>query len=97
MISWILQEKRILKKNKKTLPYVYLLNILQGERAERFKDLTQQEGKVSQQPWAEKQACLKKIAVEEGVVQYCQVMYEIFRQKANEIRVRLEQMAEIPS
>jgi competence protein ComQ len=71
--------------NKKTLPYVYLLNILQGETAERFKELTQIEGKGLHKFGNKELEFLKKIAVEEGVVQYCKVMYEIFRQKAMDI------------
>ena len=71
--------------NKKTLPNVYLLNTLQGEMAERFKDLTQ---KVSEGAYRIKdmdREYIKQLALEEGVVPYCTVMYEIYCQKAREI------------
>jgi competence protein ComQ len=77
--------KKDFVKNKKTLPYVYLLNILQGESAERFGKLTQIEDNEKNKLGNIEQEFLKRITIDEGVVQYCKVMYEIFRQKAMDI------------
>ncbi len=77
--------KKDFVKNKKTLPYVYLLNILQGESAERFGKLTRIEDNEKNKLGNIEQEFLKRITIDEGVVQYCKVMYEIFRQKAMEI------------
>lgn len=71
--------------NTKTLPNVYLLNILRDETAERFKELTQTKGKGLRRLGNEELRYLKNLAVNEGAVHYCKVMYEIFRQKAKEI------------
>jgi len=70
---------------KKTLPYVYLLSVLKDEAAGRFKDLTQMEGKGLQRLGNEERDDLKQIVLDEGVVDYCSVMYEIFQQKSMEI------------
>ena len=71
--------------NTKTLPYVYLLSILQRQ-PERFKEITRlQSSKESHRFRDEEREYLKQIAVAEGVAHYCKVMYEIFRQRALEI------------
>lgn len=70
--------------NTKTLPYVYLLSVLQRQ-PERFKKLTQLQGKGSHRFGNVEQDYLKQIAIAEGVAHYCKVMYEIFRQKAMDI------------
>ncbi|MDR3602089.1 MAG: polyprenyl synthetase family protein [Desulfosporosinus sp.] len=79
------EKKNDFINNKKTLPYVYLLNMLKGNTAERFKELTQMGGKGSQRFGKEEQGYLKQLAIDEGVVHYCRVMYEIFREKSMEI------------
>ncbi|NLI91570.1 MAG: polyprenyl synthetase [Peptococcaceae bacterium] len=71
--------------NKKTLPYVYLLNTLKDEKAEQFKELTQWKGQGIHKFGNEEKEKLKLIATEEGVTPFCTVMYEIYRQKAQEI------------
>lgn len=71
--------------NTKTLPNVYLLNILRDETAERFKELTQAKDKGLRRIGNEELRYLKNLAVNEGAVHYCKVMFEIFRQKAEEI------------
>jgi competence protein ComQ len=68
------QKKNDFVLNKKTLPYVYLLNTLEGENAECFRKLRDNKENMHEQ--------LKQLVVNEGAVSYCKVMYEIFRQKA---------------
>lgn len=79
------EDKSDFVNNRKTLPYVYLLNILQGNKAEQFKELTQNEGNGIQRLGKEEQGYLKQLTLEEGAVHYGRVMYEIFRQESMEI------------
>ncbi len=79
------EKKNDLVNNRKTLPYVYLLNILKGEVADRFKELTQMEGQGSHGFDDREQEYLKQLAFDEGVVHYCTVMYEVFRQRSMDI------------
>ncbi|CDX00137.1 Geranylgeranyl pyrophosphate synthase-like protein [Desulfitobacterium hafniense] len=71
--------------SKKTLPYVYLLNTLKGEAAERFKELTQRCVKGEQGFGEKEREYVRQLAAEEGVALYCTVMFEIYCQKAREI------------
>lgn len=75
------EKKKDFIKNKKTLPYVYLLNVLKGQKAEKFKELT----KGLREFGDEEQNYLSQLAVDEGVIHYCRVMYEMFREKSLEI------------
>ena len=79
------EKKNDFVNNTKTLPFVYLLSVLKGEAADRFKDLTQIESKGLRRFGYEEQNYLKQIAINEGVVPYCTVMYEVFRQKSMNI------------
>jgi len=79
------EQKKDFVNNKKTLPYVYLLNILKGNTAKQFKELTQMNGNGLPRFGKEEQEYLKQLATNEGVVHYCRVMYEIFRKKSMEI------------
>ena len=79
------EKKKDFINNKKTLPYVFLLNILKGQKAEQFKELTQMEGNGVQRFGKEEQGYLKQLAIDEGVVHYCRVMYELFREKSMDI------------
>lgn len=79
------ETKKDFVNNRKTLPYVYLLNILNGKKGEQFKELTQMEDKGVQRFGNEEQDYLKQLASDEGVVHYCRVMYEIYREKATKI------------
>lgn len=74
------EKKNDFVKNRKTLPYVYLLNVLEGNSAEQFNKLTQMTEEVSL--INDGQERLRQLVITEGVVPYCTVMYEIFRQKA---------------
>ena len=71
--------------NTKTLPVVYLTSILNGEACDRFKEITQAGNKGFNQFGDKERDYLKQITADEGVAQFCTVMYEIFREKAREI------------
>lgn len=75
------EKKKDFIKNKKTLPYVYLLNVLKGKTAEKFKELT----KGLKEFGDEEQNYLRHLVVDEGVIHYCRVIYEMFREKSLEI------------
>lgn len=77
--------KKDFVNNKKTLPYVYLLNTLNGRKAEQFKELSQIKGNGLKRFGNEEQGYLKQLAIDEGVVHYCRVMYELFKEKSMEI------------
>ena len=83
------EKKKDFVSNRKTLPYVYLVNILKGKLAEEFKELTQIEGKDLLPFGKKEQEYIKQLAMDEGAVHYCRVMYEIFREKAMEIILTL--------
>ncbi|KLU66417.1 (2E,6E)-farnesyl diphosphate synthase [Desulfosporosinus acididurans] len=78
-------KKKDFVNHKKTLPYVYLLNILKGKQAKQFKELTQLKGNVLERFGKEEQGNLQQLTLDEGAVHYGRVMYELFRQKSMEI------------
>ena len=78
------EKKKDFLNSTKTLPYVYLLCMLQRQ-PERFQELTQLQGQGLHRFGNEEREYLKQIAIDEGVAHYCKVMYEIFRQKAMDI------------
>ncbi|MHB8125912.1 MAG: polyprenyl synthetase family protein [Desulfitobacteriaceae bacterium] len=82
------EKKNDFINNTKTLPYVYLLCILQGQ-PERFQELTQLQGQGLHRFGNEEREYLKQIAIAEGVAHYCKVMYEIFRHKAMDIMMAI--------
>lgn len=82
-------KKKDFINNKKTLPHVYLSNTLQGEAAERFKELTQGHNERENKIEEHEKELIRQLAVEEGVAPYCTVMYEIYCQKAREILERI--------
>lgn len=79
------EDKSDFINNRKTLPYVYLLNILQGEKAVRFKELTQIKSKGISRFGKEEKDKLKQLTIDEGAAHYGRVMYELFRQTSLEI------------
>ena len=79
------EKKKDFVNNKKTLPYVYLLNILKGHPGEKFKELTRTLGNGVQRFGKEEQEYLKQLAIDEGVLHYSRVMYEILREKSMDI------------
>ncbi|MDR3586340.1 MAG: polyprenyl synthetase family protein [Desulfosporosinus sp.] len=83
------EKKKDFIYNRKTLPYVYLLTILKGDEADRFKELTQMQRENIHSFGKEEQEFLKRLTYNEGVGQYCTVMYEIFRQKSMEVMMAI--------
>jgi competence protein ComQ len=79
------EKKKDFFNNRKTLPYVYLSSVLEGENAKIFKELTKVKDIDSHIFREEKCEKVKKMVIDEGVVQYCTIMYEIFRQKSMDI------------
>ena len=79
------EEKNDFIYQRKTLPYVYLLSVLKGETAKRFKDLTEIERKGLHSFGDKERDSLKQIVLDEGVVHYCTVLCEIYRQNSMEI------------
>jgi len=79
------EKKKDFVNHKKTLPYVYLLNILKGKPAEQFKELTQLKSNGLERFGKEEQGYLKQLTLDEGAFHYGRVMYELFRQKSMEI------------
>ncbi|AET65881.1 geranylgeranyl pyrophosphate synthase [Desulfosporosinus orientis DSM 765] len=75
------EKKNNFINNTKTLPYVYLLNILRSQ-PEHYKELLTLQNKGLRSFESKEREQLAKIAADEGVAQYCKVMYEIYRQKA---------------
>ena len=80
------EKKKDFVDHKKTLPYVYLLNILTGDKAKQFEKLIQMT-KDKELKWfgQEEQDALKQLVIDEGVVHYCRIMYELFREKSMKI------------
>ncbi|HWQ43248.1 MAG TPA: polyprenyl synthetase family protein [Desulfosporosinus sp.] len=76
------ENKKDFVNSKKTLPYVYLLNILKGNKAEQFKELTQIKANGLNTFGKQEQDYLTQLSIDEGVVHYCRVMYELFREKS---------------
>ncbi|MFZ3132658.1 MAG: polyprenyl synthetase family protein [Desulfosporosinus sp.] len=87
------ETKKDFLNHTKTLPYVYLLSMLQRQ-PERFQKLTQLPGQELNRLGNEEREYLKQIAIEEGVAHYCKVMYEIFRRKAMEIMMAIPVLEE---
>jgi len=79
-----LENKKDFVERRKTLPYVYLDSTLEGEKAELFNQLklaaTESLGFGHQE-----QQSLRELVLTEGAVQYCMVVYEMFRQTARGI------------
>ncbi|UWG96370.1 polyprenyl synthetase family protein [Dehalobacter sp. DCM] len=74
-------KKRDFFNNTKTLPFTYLLSVLQEEKAVRFSHLAAK-ARQGRGAFGEKeQNDVMRLFHEEGVTPYCQVMYEKFKQK----------------
>lgn len=78
------EKKSDILENRKTLPYVYLLNIIKGKNR-WFKELVQMQTKGLNGFDNKEREYLKKLAYDEGAIHYCIVMHEMFRQKSMEI------------
>ncbi|MCM1565029.1 MAG: polyprenyl synthetase family protein [Dehalobacter sp.] len=81
------QKKHDFTNNIKTLPYVYLLHTV--KEVGQFHLRKKGKGYRSQQLLDNEKELLKRTSDEEGVSQYCTVMFEIYRHIADEILERL--------
>jgi competence protein ComQ len=79
------EKKKDFVNRKKTLPYVYLLNMLKGDAAVQFEKLTHLKANGLQDFGQDEKTYLEQLAKDEGVIHYCRVMYELFREKAIDI------------
>ena len=92
---------------KKTLPFLYLINVLEKERAEEFANLIRV-ARINQTNLSQKeQESLLAIIKEEGAIHFCLIFQDMFRQKAlklleqiqvkEEKRSKLEQLINVIS
>jgi len=71
-------------RGRKTLPFVYLLNVLDEEDVETFKALSSMANKGLDMFGLQERDQLSKIVMNEGTTHYCCVMYELYKQRAIE-------------
>ncbi len=69
-------------RGRKTLPFVYLLNVLDEEDVETFKALSSMANKGLDMFGLQERDQLSKIVMNEGTTHYCCVMYELYKQRA---------------
>ncbi|UNC92834.1 isoprenoid biosynthesis enzyme family protein [Candidatus Contubernalis alkaliaceticus] len=78
------------KNQKQTLPYLYLTNVLTGERAKELNQLIKMAGSGQGVFTEKEQQRLTNIIREEGAIHYCLVFQEMFRQKALSILEKIQ-------
>ena len=71
-------------RGRKTLPFVYLLNVLNEEKAEELKGLSSLANKGLDKFGPQEREQLSKLVLSEGTIHYCLVMYELYKQRAIE-------------
>ena len=79
-----LETKNDFLSGRKTLPFVYLLNVLNEEKAKELKSLSVLANKGLDQFGPLEREQLRKLVVSEGTIHYCLVMYELYKQRAFE-------------
>ena len=72
-------------KGRKTLPFVYLLNVLNEIKAEELKCLSSLAIKGLDEFGSKERGQLKELVVNEGTIHYCSVIHEMYKQRAMEI------------
>jgi competence protein ComQ len=77
------ETKKDFINNKKTLPYVYLLHVLKNKENAEFNKLILEKNFTKKFGEKEKDR-LRQITAEEGVAQYCAVMFDLYRKEAGE-------------
>lgn len=80
-----LETKSDFIKGRKTLPFVYLLNVLKEREAETLKYLSTLARKGSAEFGSREQEQLRELLVNEGTVQYCSVIHEVYKQRGLDI------------
>jgi competence protein ComQ len=72
-------------KRRKTLPLVYLLNVLNEMKAEELKCLSSLAIKGLDEFGSKERGQLRELVVNEGTIHYCSVIHEMYKQRAMEI------------
>lgn len=80
-----LETKSDFVRGTKTLPLVYLSNVLSEEKAEELKWLRTLANKGLNKFGPEEREQLKELVINEGTIHYCLVMYELYKQRAIEL------------
>lgn len=80
-----LETKSDFIKGRKTLPFVYLLNVLDETNAEELKCLSSLAIKGLYEFRSKERGQLKELVVNEGTIYYCSVIHEMYKQRAMEI------------
>lgn len=80
-----LETKSDLVKGRKTLPFVYLLYVLNEIKAEELKRLSSLASIGFDQFGPKEREQLRELVVNEGTIHYCSVIYEMYKQRAMEI------------
>ena len=77
-----LETKSDFIKGRKTLPLVYLLNVLDEIEAEELKYLSTLAGKGLAEFGTQEKEQLRELVINEGTGHYCSAIHEIFKQRA---------------
>ena len=80
-----LETKSDFVKQRKTLPFVYLLYVLNEIQAEELKCLSSLAIKGLDEFGSKEREQLKELVVNEGTIHYCSVIHEMYKQRAMEI------------
>jgi len=70
---------------RKTLPFVYLLHVLNEIKAEELKCLSSLAIKGLDEFGSKERGQLRELVVNEGTIHYCSVIHEMYKQRAMEI------------
>ena len=80
-----LETKNDFVQGRKTLPFVYLLNVLDGIEAEELRSLSSMAIKGVDGFGSKERGQLRELVVNEGTIYYCSVIHEMYKQRALEI------------
>lgn len=69
-------------RGRKTLPFVYLLNVLNEEKTEELKFLSSLANQGLDKFGPKEREKLHKMVLNEGTTHYCNVMFELYKQRA---------------
>ena len=79
-----LETKNDFVRGRKTLPFVYLLNVLNEDMAGELKYLSSMANKGLDKFGSKEREQLRELVINEGTIHYCLVMYELYKQRALE-------------
>jgi len=77
-------DKTDFARGRKTLPFVYLLNVLNEEKVKELKFLSSLANQGLDKFGRKEREQISKLVMHEGTVHYCSVMYELYKQRAIE-------------